>query len=240
MLRNASRLKLRHGSAILLLVGMLVCVGLPPASADDTENAKDLVTKSQYTIENFAKDSAMGGFRDLITRARGVLIIPQMIKGAFIFGASGGSGVLMVRDTQSGEWSQPAFYTIGGISFGLQAGGQASELVLLFMGETGVTSILDRSLKFGADASVAAGPVGAGASGQVAGLSADVVSFALNTGLFAGVSLDGAVVEARDLYNEAYYGLKLTPTDIVIRRVVRKAETAALIEAVTKVSQGAK
>jgi lipid-binding SYLF domain-containing protein len=107
------------------------------------------------------------------------------------------------------------------------------------MGETGVTSILDRSLKFGADASVAAGPVGAGASGQVAGLSADVVSFALNTGLFAGVSLDGAVVEARDLYNEAYYGLKVTPADIVLRHVVSKPENAGLIAAVTRASQGA-
>lgn len=93
-------------------------------------------------------------------KAKGVFIAPQVLKGAFVVGASGGSGVLVVRDEKTGGWNGPAFYTIGGVSFGPQIGGQASEVVLLVMTERRVSSLLSNSLKLGADVGIAAGPVG--------------------------------------------------------------------------------
>lgn len=157
-----------------------------------------------------------------------------MLKGAFIWGASGGSGVLLVRDEKTGPWIGPAFYTIGGASFGLQIGGQASEVILLVMTDRGVTSLLTNSLKLGADAGVAAGPVGAGVAASTANLSADILSFSRSKGLYGGVSLDGAVVATRGEWNHAYYGKRVAPTDIFVRHDVSNPQAFALIDDVAR------
>ena len=167
-------------------------------------------------------------------KAKGVFIAPQVLKGAFVVGASGGSGVLVVRDEKTGGWNGPAFYTIGGVSFGPQIGGQASEVVLLVMTERRVSSLLSNSLKLGADVGIAAGPVGAGASVSTANLSADILSFSRSKGLYGGVSVDGAVVAIRGDLNEAYYGKPVTPTDTLIRRQVANPQAERLIDAVAK------
>jgi lipid-binding SYLF domain-containing protein len=175
----------------------------------------------------------MSAFRDLLKDAKGVFIAPQILKGAFIVGASGGSGVFMVRDAATHKWSQPAFYTIGSASFGLQIGGEASEVVLLAMTDRGVTALLSNSVKLGADVGVAAGPVGIGASAATANLSADIVAFARSKGLFAGISLDGALVKVRDSLNHAYYDAKVTPTDILVKRRVANRYSGRLISAIS-------
>lgn len=220
----------------LVLVG--VAVGTMPAFGDDASEAKELVGKARLTIEKFATDPAMKGFRDAVKRAKGVFISPQVLRGAFIFGVSGGSGVLLARDEKASKWGGPAFYTVGEASFGLQAGGDAQEVVLLAMTERGVTKLLSPTTKLGADASVAGGPVGAGVTAESAGLSADIISFALSKGVFAGVSLEGAVVGVRGALNQAYYGKEVSPTDILIRRTVTSPHAAALIQAVAKVAGG--
>jgi lipid-binding SYLF domain-containing protein len=209
-----------------------------PARADDAADAKALVEKARLTLEKFAGDPAMGGFRDAVKRARGVLIAPQVLRGAFIFGVSGGSGVMLARDPGSSQWGGPAFYSIGEASFGLQAGGDASEVVLLALTERGVTKLLSPSTKLGVDASVAAGPVGAGVTAETAGLSADIVSFALTKGVFAGVSAEGAIVGTRGALNKAYYGKEISPTDILIRRQVTNPHAAGLIQSLVKVAGG--
>jgi lipid-binding SYLF domain-containing protein len=179
-------------------------------------------------------DNHMGAFRDLLKKAQGVLIAPELLKGAFIVGASGGNAVLLIRDQKTGQWSEPAFYTIGGASFGLQVGGQASEVILLAMTDRGVTSFLGNSLKLGGDAGVAAGPVGIGVSAATANISADILSFSRSKGLYGGVSLDGAVVAVRSGLNEAYYGKKVSPADILVRHDVSNPQAAALIENLSK------
>ena len=93
-------------------------------------------------MEEFQSDPNMGGFRDLAKRARGMLILPQMVRAAFILGASGGSGVLVARDSPTGSWHGPAFNTLGGASFGFQAGADAAEVIILAMTERGVTKLL--------------------------------------------------------------------------------------------------
>jgi len=124
-----------------------------------------------------AADHNLAAFHDLAKRAKGVFIAPELLKAAFVVGASGGSGVLVVRDEKTGKWHGPAFYTLGAASFGLQIGAEASEVAVLAMTERGVTAMLQPSVKLGADASIAAGPVGLGVSGATANVSADLVSF---------------------------------------------------------------
>ena len=218
---------------ILVMAFLLVAGTFGFARANDAMDARHLVEKARLTLDSFDKAKDMSSFRDLLKDAKGVFIAPQILKGAFIVGASGGSGVFMVRDTTTGKWSQPAFYTIGSASFGLQIGGQASEVVLLAMTDRGVTALLSNSVKLGADVGVAAGPVGVGASAATANLSADILSFARSKGLFAGISLDGAVVKVRDSLNDAYYQAKVTPTDILVKRTAMNRHSERLISAIT-------
>ena len=140
-----------------------------------------------------------------------------MLKGGFIIGGTGGTGVLVVRDEKTNDWSQPAFYTIGSVTLGLQIGGEASQLIVMAMSQKAIDSLLSSSFKFGGDASAAIGPVGAGAKENI---TADFISFAKSKGLYAGINLEGAVVNVRDSLNEAYYGKKVAPVDIIINKDV--------------------
>ena len=212
----------------------LVAVGPRPALADDAQDAQQLVEKARLTFESFASDKEYEGMMDLVKRARGVLVYPMVLRGAFIFGAAGGSGVFLALDEKAKVWSGPAFYTIGEASFGLQIGGDAAEIVLVALTERGVSALLTTSAKLGADASVALGPVGAGASAATANLSADIISFARSKGLYAGISVQGAVVATRGGLNKAYYGQDVSPTDILIKRTVSNPQAAGLIQAITK------
>ncbi len=223
----------------LFLVTMLTTVALVvsqavPAFADDRQEATQLVEKARLTLNSFMSDKNMGAFRDLLKKAEGVLISPQLLKGAFIVGASGGNAVFLARDKKTGRWSEPAFYTIGGASFGLQIGGQASEVILLVMTDRGVTSLLGNSIKLGGDVGIAAGPVGMGAAAATANLSADILSFSRSKGLYGGISLDGAVVAVRAGLNDAYYGKPVSPTDILARHDVRNPQAMSLIEDLSK------
>lgn len=218
----------------ILLTGAFVIYPVSPAYANDKEEAAQLVEKARLTLDSFMSDNYMGAFRDLLKKADGVFIAPQVLKGAFIVGASGGTGVLVVRDKKTGQWSEPGFYTIGEASFGLQIGGQASEVILLLMTQRGVTSFLGNSLKLGADAGVAAGPIGMGVSAATANLSADVLSFSRSKGLYGGISLDGAVIAIRKGLNDAYYGKPVGTSDIYVLHDVRNPQAERLIEEVSK------
>jgi SH3 domain-containing YSC84-like protein 1 len=213
---------------------MLIISQITPAFADDKAEAKILMENARLTLSSFMSDSNMEAFQVLIKQAQGVLIAPQVLKGAYVIGAAGGNGVLLARDKKTGRWSEPSFYTIGEASFGLQIGGQASEIMLLVMSERGITSLLGNSLKLGADAGVAAGPVGVGAAAATANLSADIISFSRSKGLYGGVSLDGAVVAPRGDLNDAYYGKKVTPLDIIVKHSVSNRQAGGLIRDVEK------
>lgn len=227
-------------AAIVLAFGFTVS-NITPALADDAADARQLVEKSKLTFDTFVGTKDLQGFRDLLNKAKGVFISPQMLEGAFIFGVSGGSGVFVTRDAKTGDWNGPAFYTIGEVSFGFQAGGQASQVIMLAMTDRGVNTLLSPSVKLGADVGVAAGPVGAGASAATANISADILAYSLSQGLYAGISLTGAVVAVRNGLNEAYYNKQgVTPTDILIRGDVKNPASDKLVEAVAKAAAGAK
>lgn len=227
MLRDTQTQR-RSGHLILALLLFFAWINSGPALADDREQ-RDLVDQSRMTLANFLADSNMSWFRDHLKDARGLFIVPQYMKGALIYGAAGGSGVFIAKDEKTGDWSEPAFFTMGAASFGFQFGAQMSEVVLLVLTQRGVDSLLLGNFKLGADGSVAVGPVGAGVAGATTpNLSADLLSFVRAKGLFAGVSLEGAALISRDEWSRAYYGKPVTPTDIIIRREVKNPHSEVL------------
>ena len=222
-----------------VLVSLLVCAilvgGALPAVAGEAENAQQLVDRATKTLNTFVADKDMGpSLKTLLKKAHGVLIYPRVFRGAFVVGAAGGSGAFLAYDAKAKKWGGPAFYTIGEASFGLQAGGDASEVVLVALTERGMTALLATSAKLGADVGIAVGPVGAGAEAATANLSADIISFSRAKGLYAGVSLEGAVVATRGALNKAYYGKEVSPTDILVKRTVSNKKAAGLVSAVKK------
>ncbi len=218
--------------AIILLSMAMASYPTSASAADEKMEADQLVERARMTFDNMVADSNLEAIVDLLKKARGVFICPALLKGAFVVGVSGGSGVFLARGEKT--WYGPAFYTIGGASFGLQIGGQSSEVALVAMTERGVAALLSTSAKLGADAGVAVGPIGIGTAAATANLSADLISFSRAKGLYGGVSLDGAVVAVRDRLNDAYYGKKVSPPDILIRHDVKNSQADGLIEAVEK------
>jgi lipid-binding SYLF domain-containing protein len=223
--------------AVIVLIGLAALIPAY-ATADDALDARHLAERAELTLETFSQAPEMDAFRSLIRSAQGVFVAPQVLKGAFIIGAAGGSGVFVARDTLSGRWLGPAFYTLGEGSFGFQIGGSASEIVLLAMTQRGVSAFLESNIKLGADAGVAAGPYGMGAAASSANLSADILSFSRSKGLYGGISLDGAVVKTRSDWNNAYYGGITTPTDIFRKRITTSPQATGLLEEVAKLAGG--
>jgi SH3 domain-containing YSC84-like protein 1 len=225
------------GRAVLILLLALVGWGsaLSPASAGQAEGAQALVDRSRITLEEFVGDQEMGpAVTALLQRAQAVLIYPQVLRGAFVVGGSGGSGTLVARDAKAQTWAGPAFYSFGQASFGLQAGADAAQVVLVALTERGLTALLTTRVTLGGNVSVALGPVGAGAAAATAGISADIVSYSRNRGLFAGIAVDGAVVRVRTSLNQAYFGKAATPTDILVRRSVKNKNANSFLDAVKK------
>ena len=200
------------------------------ASADAAADARDLVDKATRTIEAFKADPDMTWFRDNLPDAKAVMVVPVLIKAGFIFGGSGGHGLILWRDERTGAWGYPSFTFMGSATFGLQIGAEAAEVVLIIRSERGKRALLSREFKLGGDVSVAAGPTGAGA--QVA--TADVLAFSRTKGLFGGLTVEGAVIEPRAKWNAAYYGKAVTPEDILIERSVRNAQADPLRRAVAR------
>ena len=197
--------------------------GTGQAAAQTREH--DLVSSAETTFATFMRDPNMTWLQEHIGAARGVLIAPQIVKAGFIFGGSGGRAVLFVRNEQTARWEGPAFYNLVSASVGFQAGIAATESVTLVMTDKGVNSLLADSVKIGADASVAAGPVGAGAKSDI---TTDFVTFSRDKGLYGGLNLDGMVIAVANGWNEGYYGRGVLPPDILVRASVHNSQAERL------------
>src|SRR5215469_6600678 len=156
--------------------------------------------------------------QDLLDKAECIVVLPSVKKGAFGIGGSYGRGVMVCRGGQhyTGKWGAPALYALEGVSIGFQLGGQATDFVLLVMNPKGAESLLYSKVKLGADASAAAGPKGRTAEGATdVVMSAEILSYSRNKGLFAGVSLEGLTLRSDGNANEKLYGRKLTAKEII-------------------------
>ncbi len=202
---------------LLVLIGFFAlssCRG----SGEFGSEPEQLVDRARVSFQGMMGDTQYPGLVDLATRAKAIIIVPNLIRAAFFFGGRGGNGIMLVRGPD-GSWSQPAFYTIGGISWGLQVGGQSSELVITVMTDKGVDSIMTREVTLGGDAGVSVGELGKGISASTAlGMKSDMYAFARSEGLYVGVSLEGSVITPRETWNQQLYGQDATPKSILVDR----------------------
>lgn len=210
-------------------LGMIImaCAFTGCATAPSMDEPQKLVADARTTLSNFLRDPDQTWIQQNLSRARGVLIAPQIVRAGFIFGGSGGRGVLVARDGRI--WAGPAFYDLVTASVGFQAGIDVSEAVIIVMTEKGLSSLLSPSFKIGGDASIAAGPVGAGAKADI---TADLIAFTRAKGVYGGLNLEGTVVNTNDGWNSVYYGRSVLPPDILIRKSVTNPNAAPLLQEV--------
>lgn len=215
----------------VLLLGLLLLVTGLPAQAQKGKNDKDENARVERAIEVLDEIMRMPEHaipRKMLNDSHAIAVIPNVVKAGLVVGGRHGRGVISVR-TLDGTWSTPSFIKLTGGSVGFQAGVQATDVVLVFRSARGVDSIVNGKFTLGADAAVAAGPVGRNAQASTDGqLKAEIYSYSRSRGLFAGVALDGAVLSIDHRANVRAYGRNTTPRAAFENRVQR--EPAAIVD----------
>ena len=227
MVTAARRLIAIAGCALFGLIGA-------PAEAK-TDGQQRVVERARLALDSFLDDPQFQYMRVYVQNAYAVLIVPEMLKAGFFFGAEYGVGVLLVRDAQSGNWGQPAFYSLYGGSFGVQAGGIMSDMVFTIMNEGAVDKLIAHKVQFGGDMAMAVGRIGGGVgAGITTQFGEDVYAFSKSKGLYGGLTLDGMVVAPKHDWNEAYYGRPVDPKQIVRTPAGGRTDIAALHDSLTR------
>ena len=220
---------LKLNSKLLPVAAMLVALTLLWGGMATASEQDDTVRKATTVLDKIMEIPESAIPPNLLSNAYGIAIIPEVIKGAFIIGGRYGEGVLLVRDSEGG-WSNPTFLSIGGGSLGWQIGGQSTDVILVFKSQSSIENIKKGKFTLGADAAVAAGPVGRRVEGATdVMLQAEILSYSRSRGFFAGVSLEGSVLNILWKDNTAYYGRdSVTVDDIFFGRVNTPASAATL------------
>jgi len=201
-----------------------IVLAAPSAFAQSSQQVT--VDGARKVLNDLRHDKAFGNAAQLIRQAKAVFIVPNLIKGGFIVGGEGGNGVLMVHGRDG--WSDPAFYAIGAASFGLQAGLEQSEVVLLIMTQKGLDGVLRDEFKIGAQAGISVLTFGSGVEGAIGGVSPpDIVVWSSSTGLYGGLTIDGSVIRAEPNQDSAYYGRPTTSRGVLFDKV--KSPRAAML-----------
>lgn len=208
-----------------------------PPQANVTKETKDEAEEALEAAEVLSElmNIKEGGIPDeLMERAKGIAVIPKVVKAALGIGGRWGDG-LMSKRMPNGQWSAPVYIDVRGGSFGLQIGVDATDLVLIFNDEKGIDALVDGKVELGADASVAAGPVGRNAHvGTDIKLESAIFSYSRSKGAFAGVSLGGTAVVIDDSDNEKAYGKKVKAQDILSGQVPENDLVRPFLEALRK------
>jgi len=220
-----------------ILATLLILACALPMAAQQKE--RERINESAIVIKEIL-GMPDGIPKDLLNKADCLVIYPSVKKAAFVVGGSYGRGLITCRKGQefSGSWGAPAMFALEGGSFGFQIGAQATDFVLLIMNESGASSVMSSKVKLGADASVAAGPVGRAASAETdIVMKAEILSYSRSKGLFAGVSLEGSTMRSDDGANKALYGKELSAKEIVREgKVSAPAAASRLLAILTKAS----
>ncbi len=212
----------------ILIVTTLVLLVTLTAVASDREDDVNRTNKATQVFKEIMNTPDQGIPQELLESAKCIAIIPGDVKFAFIFGGNYGRGLATCR-TEHG-WSAPIFVAIDGGSVGYQIGGSSTDIVMLFMNDHALKSLLSDKFKLGADASVAAGPVGRNAAaGTDLKLNAEILSYSRSKGVFIGVSLNGAVVQADKSGDKAMYGDNVNRHEILDGKVAVPESAQALL-----------
>jgi lipid-binding SYLF domain-containing protein len=198
---------------------LVVCLGLVALTPLFAANKEQMRLQNAGVVMQEIMNIPENIPQEIMEKAECVIVFPSVLKAAFVVGASYGRGAMVCRTGKNfrGPWGAPAMYALEGGSVGFQIGGQATDLVLLVMNDRGASSILESKVKLGADASVAAGPVGRDAAANTdAYLRAEVLSYSRSRGLFAGISLEGSSLRPDNDATASVYGRRLTAREIVL------------------------
>jgi lipid-binding SYLF domain-containing protein len=211
----------------LVILCVVLCLASLSAAADDGENENKAVQRIQAAADvlNEIEGTPDNGIpSEVLGSAECVAVVPSLLKAGFIVGAHYGRGVASCRTPKG--WSAPAFFTVEGGSFGLQIGGQAVDLVMLIMNQNGMKNLLSSEFKLGADASVAAGPVGRHAAADTDWkMRAEVLSYSRARGVFAGLELNGAAIKQDKDSTREFYG-HMVPFDTALHGTIEAPKTA--------------
>jgi SH3 domain-containing YSC84-like protein 1 len=234
-LNNAVVQRVIRYFTVVAVIGLLIACSRSeparsPSGSDSPQQA--IVESAAAALGSMRANGRFHALDGYLASAHGVMIFPRLVKAGLVFGGEGGTGVLVARKAD-GAFGAPAFYSIGGGSVGLQIGYQEASLVLVFMSERALLSALQRGVTLGTDVSVAAGTMGDASQARRQSSARDIYYFADVRGVFAGMSLDGAVVDARDSHNTAYYGAGATPQGIVLEQRFDRPEADVLRRALS-------
>lgn len=205
------------------------------ASGPDVQEERERAQKAAEVLDSIMAAPDREIPADLLAKAKGIAVIPNVVKGAFLAGGRFGKGLVAARD-ENGSWGTPLFIDIGGGSFGLQIGVEATDLILVFTEADGLQEMLKDNLKLGVEAAAVAGPVGRQVeAGTNVTFDSPIYSYSRNKGVFAGVALDGSVLSVDDSSNEEVYGEGVSGTDILVAKKVPVGEvTRPFVEALKK------
>jgi lipid-binding SYLF domain-containing protein len=207
------------------LIALVVLLSTTAALAGDRTDDVDRLQSSATVLKEIMSAPDSGVPEEVFSKAKCVAVIPSMVKAAFGVGGAYGKGVASCR-TEKG-WSAPAFFTVKGGSFGFQIGGQAADIVMLIMNDEGMNNLLESKFKLGADASVAAGPVGRHADASTDWkMRAQVLTYSRTRGVFAGISLNGAVIAEHRDDTRDFYG-RMVPFKTILRGNIDSPKDAA-------------
>ena len=216
---------------VLLCTVLLTSLTLFVSNAQAEENKwTRLVDESGKVLSEVQTMPDQGIPEDLLERCQAIAVFPSTISAGFVIGGQYGQGIIMVREEKDGKWSPPAIFTIAGGSLGWQIGGQATDIVLLVMNRRSIDGLLQGKFKLGADAAVAAGPVGRSAEAATdVQLKGGILSYSRSRGLFAGIKLEGAVITEHWDGDEELYGKKLPAREILLENKSRMPKSADII-----------
>jgi lipid-binding SYLF domain-containing protein len=206
---------------------VVFALSLATLSAQSADEAKRILD-SILVLDEIMAAADKSVPRSILEKAVGVAVFPSLLKGGFVVGGQRGKGILSVREKKTGLWSAPAFLTITGGSIGAQIGGQAIDLVLIVNDERGLEQLVKNQFKIGADAGVAAGPVGREASAATdIQMRAQILSYSRARGLFAGMTLNGSTIRQDRDANERFYGTAYRTGQIVFEGRAGTPQSAA-------------
>ncbi len=215
----------------LLIIAATVKIFSSPAlieAADETSKINDAIE----VFEQVMSIPEKGIPPALLNNAHGIAIIPGVIKAGFIIGGRHGTGVVIVRNKEGG-WSSPSFISITGGSVGWQIGAQSTDIILVFKSRKGIDNMMKGKFTLGADAAVAAGPVGRQAEAATdIQLKAEIYSYSRSRGLFAGISIEGAALQIDDDANAAFYGRNVRAGEIFADKDIKSPPAAARLKRV--------
>lgn len=216
------------------VTAMLLALLLPVIAAAQTTpptEQQQVIDRATATIDRMRTDNTFGYGRELLGKAKAVMIVPELLKAGFFFGGEGGTGVLLARRADA-SWGDPAFYIVGAASFGLQIGVESAEVVFFVMSERALRAWMEDEVKLGAKAGLTVLIVGSSAeAAATTNADVDVIAWSRSKGAYAGLTLEGSLIKPRHEWNQAYYGQPAKPEAIVFSEGVGHARTIALRDA---------